>query len=158
MYTLQPQRGGSSGAASTPRSSKSGRFKVVKKLTRRYRGRRSLRHPHHRPLVSTDSMILHELIPAQPMPSEQELNAKFTAMVVGINSLNRYLHPFLTLFSVLQDELGLNREIMLKLPLQKKWQLYLSKYKVRNIMIVTVLLQLVQCWEAMYTLPFKGIY
>ena len=29
-----------------------------------------------------------------------------------------------------QDELGLNRELMFKLPLEKRWELYLSKQKV----------------------------
>ncbi|XP_019851297.1 PREDICTED: uncharacterized protein LOC109581539, partial [Amphimedon queenslandica] len=54
---------------------------------------------------------LQELIPAQPVPNEAELNHLFAKMV---------------------DELGLNREIMWKLPPEKKWQLYLSRNKVRN--------------------------
>lgn len=29
-----------------------------------------------------------------------------------------------------QDELGLNRELMFKLPMEKRWELYLSKQKV----------------------------
>lgn len=31
---------------------------------------------------------------------------------------------------IFQDELGLNRELMFKLPLEKRWELYLSKQKV----------------------------
>lgn len=31
----------------------------------------------------------------------------------------------------IQDELGLSRELMFKLPLEKRWELYLSKQKVR---------------------------
>lgn len=91
MYTvLQPQRGGGSGSASSSLTSRS-RFKVMKKkLSRRYRRQRSFRYTRHRPLVSTESMVLHELVPALPMPSEPELNAKFMLMVVGINSLNSY--------------------------------------------------------------------
>ena len=82
MYTLQP------GATASSQSSRS-RFKVMKKkLTRRYRRPHSFRYPRHRPLVSTDSMVLHELVPSLPMPSEQELNLKFIAMVVRVNSLN----------------------------------------------------------------------
>ena len=34
---------------------------------------------------------------------------------------------------MLQDELGLNRELMFKLPLEKRWELYLSKQKVATI-------------------------
>lgn len=30
-----------------------------------------------------------------------------------------------------QDELGLSRELMFKLPLEKRWEVYLSKQKVR---------------------------
>ena len=77
MYTLQP------GATAPSQSNRRSRFKVMrKKLSRRYRRPHSFRYPRHRPLVSTDSMVLHELVPSLPMPSEQELNLKFIAMVV----------------------------------------------------------------------------
>ena len=33
---------------------------------------------------------------------------------------------------MIQDELGLNRELMFKLPPEKRWELYLSKQKVNN--------------------------
>ena len=33
---------------------------------------------------------------------------------------------------IIQDELGLSRELMFKLPLEKRWELYLSKQKVRT--------------------------
>ena len=35
-----------------------------------------------------------------------------------------------TFFILFQDELGLNRDLMFKLPLEKRWELYLSKQKV----------------------------
>ena len=35
-------------------------------------------------------------------------------------------------YSIIQDELGLNRELMFKLPPEKRWELYLSKQKVNT--------------------------
>lgn len=45
-----------------------------------------------------------------------------------------YLQFTIEMFSMAlpQDELGLNREIMLRLSSEKKWQLYLSKQKVQR--------------------------
>lgn len=56
----------------------------------------------------SDGMVPQEMAAVHPMPSEPELNAMFTQMV---------------------DELGLSRELMFKLPLQKRWELYLSKQR-----------------------------
>lgn len=55
-----------------------------------------------------DGMVPQEMAAAIPMPREAELNELFVEMV---------------------DELGVNRELMFNLPLEKKWELYLSKQK-----------------------------
>ncbi|CAI8048375.1 Disheveled-associated activator of morphogenesis 2 [Geodia barretti] len=55
-----------------------------------------------------DGMVPQEMAAAVPMPNEQTVNAMFSEMV---------------------DELGLSRELMFKLPLEKRWELYLSKQK-----------------------------
>ena len=41
-----------------------------------------------------------------------------------------------TLLHCVQDELGVSRELMYNLPLEKKWELYLSKQKVKHKLIV----------------------
>ncbi len=38
----------------------------------------------------------------------------------------------------MQDELGVSRELMYNLPLEKKWELYLSKQKVNIYLTVFV--------------------
>ena len=45
-----------------------------------------------------------------------------------------------SLFFNTQDELGLNRELMFKLPLEKRWELYLSKQKVYILYYILSLL------------------
>ncbi|XP_076360416.1 disheveled-associated activator of morphogenesis 1-like isoform X3 [Tachypleus tridentatus] len=51
----------------------------------------------------------HPLTPTQPLPDEEELNAKFSELVEEL------------------DLTAAKREIMFSLPPEKKWQLYLSK-------------------------------
>lgn len=51
----------------------------------------------------------HPLTPTQPMPDEEELNAKFAELVEEL------------------DLTAAKREVMFNLPSEKKWQLYLSK-------------------------------
>ncbi|GFW68595.1 disheveled-associated activator of morphogenesis 2 [Trichonephila clavipes] len=51
----------------------------------------------------------HPLTPTQPMPDEEELNAKFAELVEEL------------------DLTASKKEIMFNLPPEKKWQLYLSK-------------------------------
>lgn len=51
---------------------------------RRKRSAHTLKHDHRQPLIATDSMVLHELVPSLPMPSEVELNVLFAQIVVCI--------------------------------------------------------------------------
>lgn len=57
------------------------------------------------PIIAKEGLVKQELL-TTPMPDLPELDRKFMQMV---------------------DELGLSREVMLQLPPEKKWQLYLSK-------------------------------
>lgn len=60
------------------KNSRASRGKVPKKKSKSYHGHGS----QHRPLISTDSMILHDFAPSIPMPNEPELNHLFAQMVV----------------------------------------------------------------------------
>jgi hypothetical protein len=80
---------------------KSGRFKKT-----RFKAPNTKRDHEEPSLIASDNMVLHDMAPSTPMPSESELNMLFAQMV---------------------DELGLNKEIMWRLTPEKKWQLYLSK-------------------------------
>ena len=90
-YTLQNERTMGTSAGVGPamplstrnklkalKNSRASRGKVPKKKSKSYHGHSS----QHRPLISTDSMMLHEFVPSIPMPNEPELNLLFAQMVV----------------------------------------------------------------------------
>lgn len=87
------------------------------------------------PFQFEEGMVPQEMAAAVPMPSEQNVNAMFSEMVVS-HTLTYVAIIIIACSDVLcihihmQDELGLSRELMFKLPLQKRWELYLSKQKV----------------------------
>ena len=92
QYTLQHDRT-SNGSATLPTVSggnskrKSIRKRIgrsVKEKSPRSRRRKvNTIHDQRHPLIATDSMVLHELIPSIPMPGERELNALFAQIVVS---------------------------------------------------------------------------
>ena len=73
-----------SGIRSSKGKSMKRRFGTMKgrSSTKRKRNR-TARPEHKQPLIATDSMILHELVPSLPMPSEMELNVLFAQIVVS---------------------------------------------------------------------------
>ena len=91
QYTLQHDRTSNGSATLPPVSGNSKRKSIRKRIGRSVKEKspRSRRrkvntiHDQRHPLISTDSMVLHELIPSIPMPGERELNALFAQIVVS---------------------------------------------------------------------------
>ncbi len=73
-----------SGIRSSQGKSMKRRFGTMKGRSSTKRKRTRTARPEHRqPLITTDSMVLHELIPSLPMPNEMELNVLFAQIVVS---------------------------------------------------------------------------
>ncbi len=60
-----------------------GTLKARSSTKSRKRAARPLKNDQRQPLITTDSMILHELVPSLPMPGEMELNILFAQIVVS---------------------------------------------------------------------------
>ena len=59
-----------------------GTLKARSSTRSRKRAAHTTKNDHKQPLIATDSMVLHELVPSLPMPGEMELNILFAQIVV----------------------------------------------------------------------------